>query len=76
MNPSVAVVGPGAIGTTVAAALQEVGRTPALFGRTARPALSAIVGGRTIVVPGPVATDPASAPGPVDLLFLAVKATQ
>ena len=35
-KPTVAVVGPGAIGTTVAAALHEVGRTPTLCGRTAR----------------------------------------
>lgn len=31
---SIALVGPGAIGTTVAAALHEKGRTPILCGRT------------------------------------------
>jgi 2-dehydropantoate 2-reductase len=76
MTPTVAVVGPGAIGTTVAAALHAVGRTPRLFGRSARSSLSLTVGDESIVVPGPVVTDPASAGGPVDLLFLAVKATQ
>ncbi len=34
-NPTIAIVGPGAIGTTVAVALHEVGRTPTLFGRSA-----------------------------------------
>ena len=36
INTVVAVLGPGAIGTTVAAALHEVGRTPLLCGRTPR----------------------------------------
>ena len=36
INPGVAVVGPGAIGTTIAAALHEVGRTPLLCGRSPR----------------------------------------
>ena len=34
-NPAIALIGPGAIGTTVAAALHEVGRTPTIFGRSA-----------------------------------------
>lgn len=34
VKPNVAVVGPGAIGTTVAAMLHEVERTPLLCGRT------------------------------------------
>ncbi|ROS73131.1 ketopantoate reductase [Curtobacterium sp. PhB130] len=54
MNRSVAVVGPGAIGTTVAAALHEVGRTPALYGRRARADVTLLVDDRRIVVPGPV----------------------
>jgi 2-dehydropantoate 2-reductase len=69
----VAVVGPGAIGATVAAAVHgEVvlcGRTP----------LDRLVvereGGGTVIVPGPVLTDPAAA-GPVDVVLLAVKAHQ
>ena len=72
----VAIVGPGAIGTTVAAAMHEVGRTPALYGRSARESLQLQHADGTIVVPGPVGTDPASADAPVDLVFLAVKATQ
>lgn len=75
-NPTVAVVGPGAIGTTVAAALHEAGRTPQLYGRTARESLELYVGDDCIVVPGPVQIDPTRADGPVDLVFLAVKSTQ
>ncbi|MBB4687632.1 oxidoreductase [Amycolatopsis jiangsuensis] len=76
MKPTVAVVGPGAIGTTVAAALHEVGHTPAIFGRTARAQLELRAGDDRVVVPGPVRTDPAQAGGAVDLVFLAVKSTQ
>ncbi|WP_028603657.1 oxidoreductase [Ottowia thiooxydans] len=76
INTSVAVVGPGAIGTTVAAALHEVGRTPSLCGRTPRERLTLRDGDQLITVPGPVRTDPAQIDGPVDLVFLAVKATQ
>lgn len=72
----VAVLGPGAIGTTIAAALHEVGRTPLLCGRTPRDSLALRDGDRLIVVPGPVQTDPARIDRPVDLVFLAVKATQ
>ncbi|MCE0765086.1 oxidoreductase [Pseudonocardia kujensis] len=73
---SVAVVGPGAIGTTVAAALHEAGRTPLICGRTARDRLELSTDDGDVVVPGPVRTDPATLPGPVDLVLLAVKATQ
>ena len=72
----VAIVGPGAIGTTVAAAMHEVGRTPALYGRSARESLQLQHADGTIVVPGPVGTDPAFVDAPVNLVFLAVKATQ
>ncbi|QXI31132.1 oxidoreductase [Pseudomonas vanderleydeniana] len=72
----VAVLGPGAIGTTIAAALHEVGRTPLLCGRTPRDSLTLRDRGRLVVVPGPVQTDPAGIDRPVDLVFLAVKATQ
>ncbi|WP_345750671.1 oxidoreductase [Microbacterium rhizophilus] len=75
-QPTIAIVGPGAIGTTVAAALHEAGRTPLLYGRTARDGLELRADGDRIVVPGPVRTDPAEAEGPVDLVLLAVKATQ
>lgn len=76
IDAEVAVVGPGAIGTTVAAMLHEAGRTPLLCGHTARDRLTLQDGGRLITVPGPVLTDPAQIAHPVDLVFLAVKATQ
>lgn len=76
LNPTVAVVGPGAIGTTVAAALHEVGRTPMLCGRTARERLEFQDAEGIVVVPGPVRIDPAHPAETVDLVFLAVKSTQ
>ncbi len=75
-SPSVAIVGPGAIGTTIAAALHELGRTPLLCGRTYRERLELHDGDRAIEVAGPVRTDPAQLDHPVDIVFLAVKATQ
>jgi 2-dehydropantoate 2-reductase len=76
IDRTVAVVGPGAIGTTVAAALYEVGQTPLLCGRTPRDRLTLQDGDRLITVLGPVQTDPARIERTVDLVFLAVKATQ
>ncbi len=73
---SVAVVGPGAIGTTIAAVLHEVGRTPLLCGRTFRDHLTLQEGDRLISIPGPVQTDPGQIDHTVDLVFLAVKTTQ
>ncbi|NVM90384.1 2-dehydropantoate 2-reductase [Variovorax sp. SG517] len=75
-SPSVAVVGPGAIGTTIAAVLHEVGRTPLLCGRTSRDQLVLRDGDRLITIPGPVHADRTQIEHPVDLVFLAVKATQ
>lgn len=75
-HPSVALIGPGAIGTTIAAALHEVGRTPLLCGRTAHPRLVLRHDDGEIVVPGPVLTRPSDITRPVDLLFVAVKTTQ
>ncbi|APR35909.1 oxidoreductase [Paraburkholderia sp. SOS3] len=72
----IALIGPGAIGTTVAAALHEVGRTPALFGRTAHERLVLHFEGGSISVPGPVKTDPADVAHEFDLVFVAVKSTQ
>ena len=66
-NPVVALIGPGAIGTTIAAVLHDAGRTPQLCGRTAHP---------ETVVPGPVLTDPSVVTRPADLVFVAVKTTQ
>lgn len=71
-----ALLGPGAIGTTIAAALHEAGRTPRLCGRTAHPQLILRHDQGEIRVPGPVMTDPAAIERPVDLLFVAVKTTQ
>src|ERR1700749_347058 len=76
MNPTVAVVGPGAIGTPSAAALHEAGRTPMLCGRTARERLELQDAEGLVVVPGPVRIDPARIEDSVDLVFLAVKSTQ
>jgi len=73
---SIAIVGPGAIGTAVAAALHEAGRTPLLCGRTPRDRLTLQDGDRLITVPGPVRVDPAQIEGTVEVIFLAVKATQ
>ena len=75
-HPSVALIGPGAIGTTIAAAVHEVGRTPLLCGRTAHPQLVLRHDEGEIIVPGPVITDPARVSRPVALVFVAVKTTQ
>ncbi|EPC0970565.1 oxidoreductase [Enterobacter hormaechei] len=74
--PTIALTGPGAIGTTIAAVLHEAGRTPLLCGRTAHPELRLRHDEGEIVVPGPVLTDPSVIMRPVDLVFLAVKTTQ
>ncbi len=71
--PTIAIVGPGAIGTTVAAALHEVGRTPLLCGRTSREHLELRDAESIVVVPGPVRIEPAQIDETVDLVFLAVK---
>ena len=76
VNPTVAVVGPGAIGTTVAAVLHEAGRTPMLCGRADRERLELRDAEGLVVVPGPVRTEPAQSEETVDLVFLAVKTTQ
>lgn len=75
-HPEIALLGPGAIGTTIAAVLHEVERTPVLCGRTAHPQLILRHDEGEIVVPGPVLSDPTTIHHPVDLLFVAVKTTQ
>lgn len=75
-DASVVVLGPGAIGTTIAAALHEAGRRPLLCGRTPRDSLTLRDGERLVVVPGPVWTDPARIGRRARVVFLAVKATQ
>jgi 2-dehydropantoate 2-reductase len=73
----IALLGPGAIGATIAALLYEAGRPVLLCGRTARDSLEVRPDDRdAIVVPGPVHTDPADVEGPVDVVLLAVKDTQ
>lgn len=78
---SIAVVGPGAIGSTVAALLHAAGHHVTVCGRTARASVEVrpdpgILGGEPMVIPDPVRTDPASVDGPVDVVILAVKDTQ
>jgi 2-dehydropantoate 2-reductase len=74
---NIALVGPGAVGTTVAALLYQAGHSVLVCGRTAREAIELRPdGGDPIVVPGPVHTDPGEVTGPVDVVLLAVKATQ
>ena len=80
MGVTIAVVGPGAIGSTVAACLHRAGRTPLLCGRTPRDQLDvrpdpSVLGGDRIVVPVRVRTDPDKVTQPVELVLLAVKAT-
>jgi len=70
-------VGPGAVGTTVAALLYKAGHQVLLCGHTPRDSIELRPdGGDPIVVPGPVLTDPGQVPGSVDVVVLAVKATQ
>jgi len=77
----IALVGPGAIGSTVAALLSAAGHDVLLCGRTARSGLevrpdpdTGITG--PILVSGPVHTDPAAVSSPVDVVLLGVKDTQ
>ena len=75
--PSIAVIGPGAIGTTIAALVYAEGHPVLVCGRTPRAALEVRPDdGAPIVVPEPVCTDPAEVAGPVDIVLLAVKDTQ
>ncbi len=77
MGTSIAVVGPGAVGATVAAGLHQAGYAVVLCGHTPRDRLDVRPDGADpIIVPGPVHTDPDELSGPVDLVLLAVKATQ
>lgn len=77
MPSRVALVGPGAIGSTVAALLYAAGHAVTLCGRTPRDSIEVRPDdGDPIVVPGPVLTDPADVDEPVDVVLLAVKDTQ
>ena len=71
------MVGPGAIGTTVAALVYAAGHEVIVCGRTARRSLELRPDdGDPIVVPHPVRTDPSEVDGSVDMVLLAVKDTQ
>jgi 2-dehydropantoate 2-reductase len=73
----IAVVGPGAVGTTVAAYLCAARHPVLVCGRTPRPQIELRPDDADpIVVPGPVCTDPAEITGPVGIVLLATKATQ
>ncbi|MGE2725097.1 oxidoreductase [Mycolicibacterium pulveris] len=77
MRTTIAVVGPGAIGSTVAAMLHAAGHPVTLCGRTPRDSIEVRRDdGDPIVVPGPVLTDPAAIESPVDVVLFAVKDTQ
>ncbi|WP_179945130.1 MULTISPECIES: oxidoreductase [Mycobacterium] len=77
MATNIALVGPGAVGTTVAALLSRAGHSVVVCGRTPRESIELRPDGADpIVVPGPVNTDPGEVSGPVDVVLLAVKATQ
>src|ERR1700733_13605442 len=74
---NIALVGPGAVGTTVAALLYKAGNSLLVCGHTPRDSIELRPDGEDpILVPGPVRTDPDQVAGPVDVLLLAVKATQ
>lgn len=75
-HPTIALIGPGAIGVTIAAALHQAGRTPTLCGRTASDSVTLRYDEGTITVPGPVQTEPTAIRHACDLVFVAVKATQ
>lgn len=77
MPTRIALVGPGAIGSTVAALLHAAGHQVTLCGRTARDSLEVVADGEDpIVVPGPVLTDPGHIDATADVVLLAVKDTQ
>jgi 2-dehydropantoate 2-reductase len=77
VGTSIAVVGPGAIGSTMAALLHVAGHPVLLCGHTPRDRVEVRPDDRDpIVVPGPVLTDPADVGGPVEVVLLAVKDTQ
>jgi 2-dehydropantoate 2-reductase len=77
VGTSTALIGPGAIGSTIAAYLHTAGHPVLLCGHTRRESIEVRSDHHDpIVVPGPVHTDPAEVDGPVDVVFIAVKDTQ
>jgi 2-dehydropantoate 2-reductase len=78
---SIALIGPGAIGSTLAALLHAAGQRVTVCGRTARDSIEVrpdpgVLGGQPILLPEPVHTDPSTVLRPVDVVLLAVKDTQ
>ncbi|MCV7226987.1 oxidoreductase [Mycolicibacterium komossense] len=79
MGTSIALVGPGAIGSTLGAYLHAAGNSVLICGHTPRDSIEVRPDpgvGDPIVLPGPVHTDPAEVDGPVNVVLLAVKDTQ
>jgi 2-dehydropantoate 2-reductase len=77
VGTSIAVVGPGAIGSTMAALLHAAGHSVRLCGHSPRDHIEVRPDDRDpIVVPGPVLTDPTDVDGPAEVVLLAVKDTQ
>jgi 2-dehydropantoate 2-reductase len=80
MSPRIALVGPGAIGSTVAALLHAAGTPVQVCGHTPRDAIEVRPDPDTldapITLPGPVLTDPADVDGPAEVVLLGVKDTQ
>ncbi|PND58221.1 2-dehydropantoate 2-reductase [Mycobacterium sp. ENV421] len=77
VGTSIALVGPGAIGSTVAAVLHAAGHAVTVCGHTRRDQIEVRPDDKQpIVVPGPVLTDPDGIDAPADLVFLAVKDSQ
>src|ERR1700740_3087563 len=81
ITTNIALVGPRAVGTTGAALLYQAGHSVLVCGHTPRESIELRPDDADpIVVPGPVHTDPAlitsQVSGPVDVVVLAVKATQ
>jgi 2-dehydropantoate 2-reductase len=73
----IALIGPGAIGATVAAYLHAAGHPVLLCGHTPRESIEVRPDDHDpILLSGPVHTDPAEVDGPVDVVFVAVKDTQ
>jgi len=77
VGTSIALIGPGAIGATVAAYLHAGGHPVLLCGHTARESIEVRPDDQDpILLPGPVYTDPGDVDGPIDVVFVAVKDTQ
>jgi 2-dehydropantoate 2-reductase len=77
VSSRIALVGPGAIGATVAAYLHAAGHQIVVCGHTPRESIEVRPDDDDpILLPGPVHTDPTEVDGPADVVFVAVKDTQ